>query len=95
MLEDQADEDEHDNDIGDETDQEDDKASSNEDPNGEDNGDTSEMKKKIKVNKTDTSELIEKPEHPDGYRAPKTKHDEPAPLDHLIELILGDRFPTQ
>ena len=30
------------------------------------------------------------------YDAPagKSKNDEPGPLDHAIEFILGDRFPT-
>ena len=74
MLDEQSEGDEHDNDIGDDTEQDDDWASSESE---------SKKAKKNKKSKSRTSE-----------QSNKKNTNEPGPLDHLVEFILGDRMPT-
>ena len=63
MLDAQDEAHEHDNEIGDNTSQEDDRVSKSKD--------------------SDQKDLSAK------------KNEEPSPLEHLVELIVGDRFPTE
>ena len=93
MLDEQSDQDEHDNDIGDDTEQDDDKMTSEEDDDDQNQSQSKNKDKSKKKKPGVKSEEIEKL-LPAGTKPPKTKHDEPGPLDHLIEFILGDRFPT-
>lgn len=93
MLEDQNEGSEHDNDIGDDTDQDDDHVTSSDE--GEGAVDGVKKEKRPKESKAARNARKASLRYDTSKVAPsKTRDNEPGPLEPLIEFIMGDRWPT-
>lgn len=67
-----------------------------EDEHDNDIGDDTEQEDDKASEESESEEQKAKNLKKSRYDAPagKSKNDEPGPLDHAVEFILGDRFPT-